>query len=51
MARILRKLNPNFTYVLVDLPELGALQYIYLYSVTGEFPHILTKGEEIKARI
>jgi tetratricopeptide (TPR) repeat protein len=50
MARILRRLHPNLTYVLVDLPELGALQYIYLYSVTGEFPHILTKDEEIKSQ-
>ena len=33
MARIIRRLNPKVTYVIIDLPELLALQYVYLSSV------------------
>lgn len=35
MARLVKRLNPGVTYVIVDLPELLALQYIYLYSILG----------------
>jgi hypothetical protein len=36
MARIIRRLRKGTTYVLIDLPELCALQYIYLGSLEGE---------------
>ncbi len=35
MARIVRRLNPTMTYVIVDLPELLALQYVYLGTLEG----------------
>jgi hypothetical protein len=35
MARLIKRLNPGVTYIIVDLPELLALQYIYLYSILG----------------
>lgn len=36
MARVLRKINPLITYIIVDLPELLAVQYIYLASLESE---------------
>jgi len=36
MARLIRKMNPNMTYIIVDLPELLALQYVYLGSLESE---------------
>lgn len=36
MARIIRRMNPDITYVIIDLPELCALQHVYLQSVEGE---------------
>lgn len=36
MARIIRNMNPGITYTIIDLPELLALQYVYLTSVEGE---------------
>lgn len=36
MARLIRRLNRKCTYAIVDLPELCALQYIYLFSLLGE---------------
>ena len=36
MARIIRRLNPRITYIIVDLPELLSLQYVYLGSLEGE---------------
>ncbi|CAN5653922.1 hypothetical protein BH23GEM9_BH23GEM9_22790 [soil metagenome] len=36
MARIIRRLNPGVTYTIVDLPELLALQYVYLSSLEGD---------------
>jgi hypothetical protein len=36
MARILRRINPSATYVIIDLPEMLALQYVYLGAVEGE---------------
>ncbi len=36
MARIIRKMNPSITYIIIDLPELLALQYVYLSSIEGE---------------
>lgn len=35
MARIIRKMNPSLTYIIIDLPELLALQYVYLSSIEG----------------
>jgi hypothetical protein len=36
MARIIRKMNQDITYIIIDLPELLALQYTYLGSLEGE---------------
>lgn len=36
MARIVRKMNPSITYIIIDLPEVLALQYVYLASLEGE---------------
>jgi hypothetical protein len=36
MARILRRMNASLTYIIVDLPELLSLQYVYLASLEGE---------------
>lgn len=36
MARIIRRMNPSVTYTIIDLPELLALQYVYLSSIEGE---------------
>lgn len=36
LARIARKMNPNCTYVIMDLPELSVLQFVYLTSIFGE---------------
>lgn len=46
MARIIRKMNPLITYIIVDLPELLALQYIDLASLEGEDNVVLNFGEE-----
>jgi len=35
MARLLRRMNPGLTYIIVDLPELLALQYVYLCALEG----------------
>jgi hypothetical protein len=35
MARIIRRSNKSITYILIDLPELCALQYVYLASLEG----------------
>ena len=36
MARIIKRMNPSLTYTIIDLPELLALQYVYLSSIEGE---------------
>lgn len=36
MARIIRRMNPQATYIIIDLPELLSLQYVYLGSLEGE---------------
>jgi hypothetical protein len=47
MARIIRKMNPSITYTIIDLPELLALQYIYLASLEGgDNVHIVQSGIE-----
>ena len=35
LARMARKINPTCTYVIMDLPELSALQFVYLTSIFG----------------
>lgn len=36
MARIFTKVAPETTYVILDIPPVGALQYVYLASVMGD---------------
>jgi len=36
MARLLKKMNPELTYTIIDLPELLSLQYVYLGAIFGE---------------
>jgi hypothetical protein len=36
MARIFMKVAAETTYVILDIPPLGALQYVYLSSVMGD---------------
>ena len=36
MARLIRRMRPDATYTIIDLPELCALQYVYLGSLEGE---------------
>ena len=36
MARLVRRMNPGMTYIIIDLPEMLALQYIYLASLESE---------------
>lgn len=36
LARIFSEINPNCTYTILDLPELNALQYVYLSSIFGK---------------
>jgi hypothetical protein len=49
MARIIRKMNPSITYVIIDLPELLALQYVYLSSIEGEDNvYVLQPGEAMQ---
>ncbi len=46
MARLIRRMREQVTYCIVDLPEMLALQYIYLFSVEGEHSvHIVRTGE------
>lgn len=36
LARIFRKVNPNQTYIIIDLPLFSCIQWIYLSSVFGK---------------
>jgi hypothetical protein len=36
MARLIRRMNEGVTYTIIDLPEIGALQYVYLATLEGE---------------
>jgi len=42
MAHLVRRMNPECTYTIIDLPELSALQYIYLYSLIGDDVSLIT---------
>jgi hypothetical protein len=45
MARIIRRMNSSVTYTIIDLPEILALQYVYLSSIEGEDNvHIVQPG-------
>lgn len=35
MARLIQRMNPGVTYVILDLPEILSLQYVYLGSAIG----------------
>lgn len=36
LSRIIKKINKDCTYIILDLPELSALQYVYLSSIFGK---------------
>ena len=36
LAKIIKKVNPECTYIILDLPELSSLQYVYLSSIFGK---------------
>jgi putative sugar O-methyltransferase len=36
MARLIKKMNPNITYLIFDLPQIVPIQYIYLATLFGE---------------
>jgi len=42
MARLIRRLNAECTYTIIDLPELSALQYIYLHTLLGDDVNLIT---------
>jgi hypothetical protein len=46
MARLIRKMNPSVTYIIIDLPEILALQYVYLASLECEDTIHLIRPEE-----
>jgi hypothetical protein len=35
LARMIKRVLPDCTYIIIDLPELSALQYVYLSSIYG----------------
>ncbi len=42
-------MNPKCTYIIMDLPELSALQYVYLSSIFGQGEvNFITKNIEIE---
>ena len=48
MARIIRRMNPSITYIIVDLPELLSLQYVYLGSLEGaDIINIITSVKDV----
>lgn len=46
-ARIIYKLNPDIKYIIVDLPELLAVQYVYLSSLGVKVNIIKSKEDKI----
>ena len=36
MTRLIRRMNPAATCTIIDLPEISALQYVYLAAIEGE---------------
>jgi hypothetical protein len=46
LARIVRRMNRNLTYVILDLPALGAVQWVYLSALEGEDAvHLVTADD------
>jgi hypothetical protein len=50
MARINRRMNPALTYTVIDLPELLALQYVYLTAVEGRRPNLIGANDPLELR-
>jgi hypothetical protein len=49
LARMVKKINPKCTYIIMDLPELSVLQYVYLSSIFGQNEvNFITKNLEIE---
>ena len=49
LAKIVKKVNPNCTYTILDLPELSSLQYVYLSSIFGkEMINFITSNLKIE---
>ena len=49
LARIVKKINTKCTYIIMDLPELSVLQYVYLSSIFGQNEvNFITKNLEIE---
>ncbi len=48
MARLIRRMSPQVTYTIIDLPELLALQWVYLGSLEGEDQlNVIAPGEPL----
>jgi hypothetical protein len=48
LARIVRRMDRNLTYVILDLPALGAVQWVYLSSLEGEDAvHLVTAADPV----
>lgn len=50
MARLVRRMSPGITYTIIDLPELLALQYVYLTAVEGKNPHVVAAADPFQLR-
>ena len=49
LARMVKQINPKCTYIIMDLPELSVLQYVYLSSIFGQNEvNFITKNLEIE---
>ncbi|MFI5360469.1 MAG: hypothetical protein ACHQ49_00755 [Elusimicrobiota bacterium] len=48
MAKLLRRLRPGVTYVLIDIPLIGCIQWLYLASIFGaEAVHQIRSGSDV----
>jgi hypothetical protein len=46
---MVKQINPKCTYIIMDLPELSVLQYVYLSSIFGQNEvNFITKNLEIE---
>lgn len=47
LAKIFYRINPNATYILIDLPIFSSLQWLYLTSVCNDVPvHLITDAKD-----
>lgn len=47
MANLVYKNNPNSpTYIIIDLPIMCKIQYLYLHSIFPEYVHLVTSNKE-----